>query len=65
MKDGDVAGLGAFQKNYGYVAVRAAENSKTIVMVSVESGTPIEVAAVPLDQKTVFLRIIVFLIVLG
>ena len=56
MKDGDCAGLAAFQKNYGFIAVRAAENVRAIVLVSAESGSPVELAAVPLDQKTVFLK---------
>jgi beta-xylosidase len=57
MKEGDIAGLAALQKNYGFVAVKAMGNSKSIVVVNAETGTPVESAAVPLEQKTVFLRI--------
>ncbi len=57
MADGDIAGLAAFQKNYGFVSVKATGNSRAIVMVSAESGTPVEAAAIPLDQKTLFLKI--------
>lgn len=58
MKDGDFAGLAAFQKNYGFVGVKQGQGGvHSIVMVNAESGTPIEVASVPLTQKTVHLKI--------
>ncbi len=57
MKDGDIAGLAAFQKNYGFVGVRAAGSSRSIIMESAKSGSAVEVAAVPLNQKNVFLKI--------
>jgi beta-xylosidase len=57
MKDGDVAGLAAFQKNYGFIGVKMSGNAKTIAMVSAESGSPVEAESIPLEQKTVCLKI--------
>ena len=57
MKDGDLAGLAAFQKKYGFVGVRAVGEQRLIVMVSAESGAPLEAASVPLGRKTVYLKI--------
>jgi beta-xylosidase len=57
MKDGDVAGLAALQKRYGIVGVKMKGTAKSIVMISAESESPVELASVPLTQKTVFLKI--------
>jgi len=57
MKDGDVAGLGALQKKFGLVAVKMAGNAKSIVMVSAESGSPVEVECVPVARDIVFLKV--------
>lgn len=57
MKDGDVAGLSAFQKNYGYVAVKMSGGNRSIVMVNASSGTPSQVASIPLSQDRVYLRV--------
>ena len=57
MKDGDVAGLAALQKNYGFVGVKRAAGANTLVMVNAGTGTPAEVASVPLSQPTVHLKI--------
>ncbi|WP_081954032.1 carbohydrate binding domain-containing protein [Paenibacillus sp. FSL R5-0345] len=57
MKDGDVAGLAAFQKNYGYVAVKNSGTSKSIVMVNGSGEQPKEMASVPLTQNKVYLKI--------
>jgi beta-xylosidase len=56
LKDGDFAGLALLQKKYGLVGVKVDGNTNRIVMVSAESGSPIEVQSVPLEQKTVFLK---------
>ena len=53
MKNGDYAGLSAFQDAYGYVGVKMVNGAKHIVMVN--AGT--EVASVPLSQNTVYLRV--------
>ncbi|MBN1763786.1 MAG: family 43 glycosylhydrolase [Sedimentisphaerales bacterium] len=57
MKNGDVAGLAAFQKNFGYVGVKMSGNTKSIVMVNAGGGSPVEVASVPLDQERVHLKV--------
>jgi beta-xylosidase len=57
MKDGDFAGLGALQRRYGFVAVKRAGSTKSIVMASAETDRPEEVASVPLEQSIVYLRL--------
>jgi beta-xylosidase len=57
MKDGDVAGLAALQKKYGFAGVKVSGEAKSVVMVSAESNTPVEVEGVPLAGKTVFLKL--------
>ncbi|MBE3132669.1 MAG: glycoside hydrolase 43 family protein [Acidobacteria bacterium] len=57
MKDGDFAGLGVLQRRYGLVGVKVAGNAKSIVMVSAESDSPVEVERVPLAQDIVFLKV--------
>jgi beta-xylosidase len=57
MKDGDVAGFAALQKNYGFVGVKMSGGARSIVMVNAGSGTPAEVASVPLSQPTVHLKV--------
>jgi beta-xylosidase len=56
MKDGDVAGLALLQKRYGIVGVRMTGATKTIVMVSAESESPVELASVPLTQNMIYLK---------
>ncbi|MDP9046596.1 MAG: glycoside hydrolase 43 family protein [Bacteroidota bacterium] len=56
MKDGDFAGLGLLQKNYGLAGVKINGESKAIVMVNASTGKPEEVRAIPLKQKTVFFK---------
>jgi len=56
MKDGDFAGLGLLQKNYGLAGVKVSADSKTIVMINASTGKAVEVQGVPLTQKTVFLK---------
>lgn len=58
MKDGDVAGLAAFQAKYGFVGVKMSGNSKSIVMVNASSGSMTEVAGVPLSQNRVYLKVL-------
>ncbi len=57
MKDGDVAGLAAFQKRYGLVGVRMQNNARSIVMVSAESDSPQTLETVPINRPVVFLRV--------
>lgn len=56
LKDGDFAGLALLQRNYGLVGVTANDGINYIVMVYAASDSPVELARVPLEQKTVFLK---------
>ncbi len=56
MKDGDFAGLGLLQKNYGQAGVKINGESKAIVMVNASTGKPEEVQSIPLTQKTVLFK---------
>lgn len=56
MKDGDFAGLALLQKRYGLVGAKREGDSFSIVMVSAQSDSPVELAKVPLAQKKLFLR---------
>nr|WP_294945400.1 glycoside hydrolase 43 family protein [uncultured Mucilaginibacter sp.] len=56
MKDGDFAGLGLLQKNYGLTGVKLNGKSKTIVMVNATTGKPVEAASLPLNQNKVFFK---------
>jgi len=56
MKEGDIAGLALLQRKFGLVGVKYHGGTKSIVMVSAQSGNPVEVETIPLNQKTVYLR---------
>jgi beta-xylosidase len=56
LKDGDFAGLGLLQKNYGQVGVKVNGESKSIIMLNASTGKPVEVQSVPLTQKTVYFK---------
>lgn len=56
MKDGDFAGLALLQQHYGLVGVKPEGGTNFIVMVSAESGSPVELERLPLAQKTVCLK---------
>jgi beta-xylosidase len=57
MKEGDFAGLSAFQKNYGQVGVKVENGQKWIVMVNAGSDKPVAVQQVPLTTNHVYLKI--------
>ncbi|WP_082591401.1 family 43 glycosylhydrolase [Duganella sp. Root198D2] len=57
MKDGDWAGLSAFQKQYGFVGVKMSGGAKSLVMVSADAGPLEEFASIPLSGNTVHLRV--------
>ena len=57
MKEGDFAGLSAFQKNFGQVGVKVENGKKWIVMVNAGSDKPVEVQQIPLQQNHVYLKI--------
>lgn len=56
MKDGDFAGLGLLQKNFGLVGVKVNGNTKAIVMVNASTGKPEEVQSIPLTQNTIYFK---------
>ncbi|MBS1564400.1 MAG: glycoside hydrolase 43 family protein, partial [Bacteroidetes bacterium] len=56
MKDGDFAGLGLLQKNYGQVGVRVSGDSASIVMINASTGRPVEAQSILLAQKTVYFK---------
>jgi len=56
MKDGDFAGLGLLQKNYGLAGIKVYGSGKFIVMINASTGKPEEVANLPLNQNTVFFK---------
>ena len=57
MKDGDVAGLVALQKQHGFVGIKMEGNKKYIIMTGQKEEKPVELASIPTDQNRVYLRI--------
>jgi beta-xylosidase len=57
MKDGDFAGLTAFQRKFGQVGVKIVNGQKYVFMVSNKTDRPTELQSLPLSQKKVFLKI--------
>ncbi|KAB8139699.1 family 43 glycosylhydrolase [Chloroflexia bacterium SDU3-3] len=63
MKNGDYAGLSAFQFYYGLVGVRMSGGTKSIVMMRGstnnpnQASTPVQVASVPLNQSRVYFKV--------
>jgi len=56
MKEGDFAGLALLQKKYGIVGVRFSNGARSVVMINAQSGAPVEVESIPLNQKRVYLK---------
>ncbi|MRH41591.1 family 43 glycosylhydrolase [Aquibacillus halophilus] len=57
MKDGDVAGFAAFQKDYGFVGVKMMEGARSIVMVNASTGLAEEIERIPLEEDRVYFKI--------
>lgn len=57
MKEGDYAGLCAFQRKFGQVGVKIQNGARYIFMTSNKTDKPSEIQAIPLSQKTVYLKI--------
>lgn len=57
MKEGDVAGLAAFQRKFGQVGVKIADGKKYLFMTNAETNTPVEIQSLPLPQNKVYLKI--------
>lgn len=56
MKDGDFAGLGLLQKQYGLLGVKTEAGSRSIVIINASTSKPVEAANIPLTQNTVFFK---------
>lgn len=56
MKEGDFAGLGLLQRKFGLVGVKYTDGAKSIVMVNAQSGRPVLVESIPLNQKVAYLK---------
>jgi beta-xylosidase len=56
MKDGDFAGLGLLQKNYGLAGVKITGDGKAVVMINASTGKPVEAQKIPLNQKVVYFK---------
>ncbi|TWT77644.1 Beta-xylosidase [Posidoniimonas polymericola] len=56
LRDGDVAGLGLLQRQYGYVGVQNDGGQLAVVAVAAERYQPSEQARTPIDQPVVYLR---------
>ena len=57
IKEGDFAGLALLQRKFGLVGVNSKDGIKSVVMVSAESGSPVEEQRIPLSQNTVYLKV--------
>jgi len=57
MKDGDFAGLTAFQRKFGQVGVKIVNGQKQVFMVSNKTDKPTELQSIPLSQNKVYLKI--------
>jgi beta-xylosidase len=57
MKDGDFAGLCAFQRKFGQVGVKVVDGKKFLFMVSNKTDKPTELESIPLIQNKVYLKI--------
>jgi beta-xylosidase len=57
MKDGDFAGLTAFQRKFGQVGVKMVNGEKFVFMVSNKTDKPTELQSIPLSQNKVYLKI--------
>lgn len=56
MKDGDFAGLGLLQKQFGLLGVQISGSTKAIVMINASTGKPETAASIPLTQNMVFFK---------
>ena len=57
MKEGDFAGLSAFQRKFGQVGVKVVNGQKQIFMMSNKTDVPTEIESIPLSQNKVYLKI--------
>jgi len=57
MKDGDVAGLIALQKEFGYIGVKQSEGRRSLVYSRAQDETLREIVDLPENETVVYLRI--------
>lgn len=57
LKDGDFAGLGILQKNYGSIGVERVGNDNYIVMIDAGTGRPEKGQRIKVSQKRVYFKI--------
>lgn len=57
MKNGDFSGMIALQKKYAFVGVKMEDSRRSVVMRNAETGEPVEIESVPLEQTGVYLKI--------
>lgn len=57
MKDGDFAGLGLLQQNYGLIGVNVEGRDKYVVMVDAGTGKPIEKQRISLKQNKIYFKV--------
>lgn len=58
MKDGDFAGLGLLQKNFGQIGVRVHNGSKAIIFVDAATGSINETAPIALKQDRIYFKVV-------
>lgn len=56
MKEGDYAGLGLLQKNFGFVGVKIYNNQKSVVMTNGASEESDEVEVIPIKEEEFYLK---------
>jgi beta-xylosidase len=57
MREGDCAGLALLQARFGWVGIKCANGLKLIVMISAQSGVPVETVQTPLSGNTIYLKV--------
>ncbi|MCF2444008.1 glycoside hydrolase 43 family protein [Dyadobacter sp. CY345] len=57
MKEGDFAGLGLLQKNYGFAGVKMGNGKSSVVMVRSLTGKAEEIESISLAQNKVYLKV--------
>ncbi len=56
LKEGDFAGLGLLQKEYGLVGVKINQGKPVLTMVKLKAGKATDIQSIPLTQSTVYLK---------
>jgi beta-xylosidase len=56
MREGDFAGLALLQRKFALVGVKYNNGKKSVAMVSAQTGKPVEIESIPLNQKTAYFK---------